>query len=361
MRQISRAFGKCARVSTKIPDRMPDQLEGIALPEQSPQLIGHDTVADAILGQAREGRLPGAILLHGPKGIGKATLAFSLTKQILTLTGDEPVERVNEQVNAGVHPNVFTLRRKPRDTGNGFYTAIRVEDVRNVQQRMRQTRGRAGHRICIIDPIDECNANSANALLKILEEPPADTVFLAISHRPGALLPTIRSRCHAHALRALNNADVTTVLMQQMPELAATEIERVIQLAQGRPQRAFEALLLDNLEALEQLQNWLANPGTKQVADHLKLAESITKSGGAEEELARELIVDWMAQEARTAALNGAAGRNRLASATKLWEKAQALFADADAYNLDAKQTLVSIFDALRLHVSSHADLAPAG
>lgn len=346
-------------MSAETTDRAPDQLEGILLPEQSRGLKGHDSVVQAVVDQANTGKLPGAIMLHGPEGIGKATLAFSLAKQILAITGDEPLERVNEQVAAGVHPNIFTLRRKRRDTGNGFYTAIRVEDVRNTQQRMRQTRGRAGHRICVVDPIDECNNNAANALLKILEEPPAETVFLAISHRPGALLPTIRSRCHAYALRALNDQHVNEIVQDQMPEIAADDASKAVKLAQGRPRRAFEALLLGDLATLEELQTWLGAPETANVATHLKLAEAIAKSGGAEAHIARGLINEWMLRETKRAALGGTTARNRLASATKLWDKTQALLIDADTYNLDAKQTLVSIFDALRQHVANHVSLAP--
>lgn len=347
-------------MSAKAPARIDDQLDGVLLPEQSTALVGHTAIADAIVNQTRENRLPGAILLHGPKGIGKATLAFTLAKEILTVTGDESRERVMEQVAAGVHPNVFTLRRRQRDSG-GFYTAIRVEDVRHVQQRMRQTRGRAGHRVCVIDPIDDCNLNAANALLKILEEPPVDTIFLAVSHRPGALLPTIRSRCHAHALRTLSDDESSEVLASQMPELDADARQQAVNLARGRPRRSFEALMLDDLDLLDRLQNWLGQTHENPVSAHLQIAEGVAKAGGAEATLARDLILEWMATEARDAALAGPSARNRLASATKLWDKAQALFAEADTYNLDAKQTLVSIFDALRLHVLTHANLAPAG
>ncbi len=340
------------------PQREPDQLEGVLLPEQVPELVGHTTAFTTITTQLREGRLPGALLLHGPRGIGKATLAFALARDMLTVTGDEPSERVAEQVGGGVHPNIFMLRRRPRES-SGFYTEIRVQDVRDVQARMRQTRGRAGYRICIVDSIDDCNKSSANALLKILEEPPEETVFLLVSHKPGALLPTIRSRCHSYALRGLADDDVRAVVTAQHPDSTPDELARAIQLANGRPQRAFEALLLEGLESLDTLQRWLADPAGQPVGTHLQLAEAISRAGGAEAAFARDMILTWLAGEARAAAAQGK--RNRLASATQLWEKALALFADADTYNLDARQTLVSIFDALRRHASKHAAQALAG
>src|SRR5690606_37257728 len=103
-------------------------------------------------------------------------------------------------------------RKAPRETGKGFYTAIRVEEVRGLIEEVRMTRGRAGFRIVIVDSIDDCNASSANALLKILEEPPAETLFVLVSHRPGGLLPTIRSRCRSIALRPLADDDVRRII-----------------------------------------------------------------------------------------------------------------------------------------------------
>ena len=131
-------------------------------------------------------RLRGGILLHGPRGIGKATLAFDFARAVFARTGDESPDHIAAQVAAGAYPNLRVLRKAVRDTGKGFYTAIRVEEVRGLIGDSRMTRGRAGFRIVIVDSIDDCNPSSANALLKILEEPPAgQTLFLLVSHRPG--------------------------------------------------------------------------------------------------------------------------------------------------------------------------------
>ena len=330
----------------------PDALDDVALPERRHRARGHDGARAAIFAQIADRRLPGAILLHGPQGIGKATFAFEIAAAILTATGDEAGHRVEEQVAALSHPNLFVLRRRPKD-GKGYYTVIRVEDVRDLRDSLHHTRGRAGHRVAVIDSIDDCNPSAANALLKTLEEPPVDTTFLLISHRPGQLLPTIKSRCHNLALRPIAAELVRAILTEHDPSLGQTELDRAVALAGGRPRRAFETLALEPESALGALQAWLINPAQHPSAVSLQLAEALgADTQSPELSFAREMLDDWMADEARNAAMQPG-NRMRLASANELWDKAHALLKEADDINLDMKQTLVAIFDAIRKHVST--------
>jgi len=344
---------------TDSPLREADQLDGVLPPELNPgPVVGHGPALAQLESVIAAGRLPGGILISGPQGIGKATLAFSLARRILTLTGDEPAHRVDEQVAAGAHPNLFVMRRRPRDTGKGFYTVIRVDEVREIKERLQRTRGRAGHRIAIVDPIDDCNPSAANALLKTLEEPPADTLFLLVSHRPGLLLPTIKSRCLGLALRPLPPEDVRQVLTAQRADAGAA-LDHAVHLAEGRPRRGFEALALNSEGALTALDNWLKEPLLGRPGIQLAIADAlIAEAGGAETVFARDMIIDWLAREARAAALAGAAASRRLASANELWEKAHALFADQESLNLDARQTLIAVFDAIRAHVQKAASVS---
>lgn len=336
----------------------PDGLDNVLPPERRQKARGHDRVRAPILAQLAERRLPGAILLHGPQGIGKATFAFELAGAILTATGDEDSHRVNEQVAAMSHPNLFLLRRRPKDA-KSFYTVIRVEDVRDLRDSLHHTRGRAGHRVAIIDSIDDCNPSAANALLKTLEEPPAETIFLLVSHRPGQLLPTIKSRCHNLALRPVSAEDVRAVLLDHDPSLGQTELDRAVALAGGRPRRAFETLALSPESALGALQAWLSNPAQHPTSVPIQLAETLGSDRQSTElTFAREMLDDWMADEARNAAMQPGA-RMRLASANELWDKAHALFAEADSISLDMKQTLAAIFDAIRKHVATSVPAEP--
>lgn len=333
--------------------REPDQLDGVPPPEFQSGVIGHDAVLADLRGRLAAGRLPGGILLHGPLGIGKATLAFELAREIFTATGDESPEHIREQVAAGGYPNLFVLRKAPKDTGKGFYTVIRVDEVRRFKEELHMTRGRAGHRVAIVDPIDDANPNASNALLKVLEEPPADTTFLLVSHRPGQLLPTIRSRCHPIALRPLMDAQVREILMRSRPDAAGEAVDRAVSLAGGSARRGFEALLLGDAGALTALRDWLRDPARRPAAAHLALADALGASrDGSEARFGREMLLGWMADEAKTAAQGP--DRRRLASANELWEKAVALIADTDEYNLDARQTLVVIFDAIKRHAQTH-------
>lgn len=341
--------------------READQLEAVPAPEFQTAVIGHEEQRTQLMKLFDAGRLPSGILLHGPRGIGKATLAFDITRAILTLSAGDDPELVRTLVAAGSHPNLRVLRRKRRDKGSGWYTVIRVEDVRKLREEIRLTRGRKGHRVVIIDSVDDCNASAANALLKILEEPPPDTTFFLISHRPAQLLPTIRSRTLKFALRPLSDSEVAEILRiiapDDAPEPAGVALEHAVALGRGRPRRAIEALQLGDGGSLSELAAWLADPLATWSPVHTKLAETIGRDEG-QTRFARDMVLDWIATEAKQAAEAGRGDWRRLASANDLWEKATTWFSDVDALNVDARQTLVVVFDAIRAHLNEFAPMS---
>lgn len=335
-----------------------DQIEGVPQPETR-ELVGHEKAFESIIAALDAGRPPSAIMLHGPRGVGKATFAFTLARALLARTSDEDETRVAAQIAAMSHPNLFVLRRaRDLSVADKFFSAIRVEDVRSTRDALQRTRGRAGYRIAVVDSVDDCNVNSANALLKTLEEPPAQTLFIVLSHRPGGLLPTIRSRCQSFALRPLSDELVADIVRSVRPDIEADTLARAVRLAGGRPRRALETLMLEDGDVLDALVTWLEAPASQPVRAHLAIADSLASSKGAELSFAQDIIRDWMAAQAADAARAGAAARFRLASANALWDKASALLADADIYNLDRRQTLVSVFDLIRDYTRKFAHAA---
>ncbi len=324
-------------------------------------MLGHAAATEALLARLDAGRLPGGILIHGPRGIGKATLAFDIARKIFERTGDESPSHIAAQVASGAYPNLYVLRRGYNKSGTKYATVITVDlishreggDSNPLIERLHRTRGTGGHRVCIVDSIDDCNDQSANALLKILEEPPADTTFLLVSHRPGSLLPTIRSRCFQVALRPISDQDVAGVIVATRPDTAPDALTRAIGFAMGRPRRGFEALLLGDDGVLGALAGYLRDPVAAPSSVRIGLADQLGgDKDGAELRFARDMLNDWIAQEAVLAATAASTSgdRRRLASANELWDKAQLSLADADEYNLDMRQTVVALFDAIRKH-----------
>jgi len=170
-------------------------------PRESARLVGQEAAETALLAALERGRLHHAWLLTGPEGVGKATFAYRAARRLLGaapaaaygLLGAEPQDPVFRQVAGRAHPDLAVL-----EIGGGEGRArksIAVEDARGLPEFFSKSPGRAQYRVAIVDTADDLNGAAANAILKTLEEPPARGVLFLVSSRPGALLPTIRSRC----------------------------------------------------------------------------------------------------------------------------------------------------------------------
>src|SRR5947208_14833267 len=189
-------------------------------PRETSILAGHREAEAALLNAYRSGRIPHAWLIGGPQGIGKATLAYRMARFVLahrnptasdvqdaeTLWVD-PSDPVARHVAAGAHGGLLTLERTLNDRGV-MRTVITVDETRETISFFGSTAAIEGWRVCVVDTVDELNPNAANALLKILEEPPQQSLFLLVSHAPARVLPTILSRCRKLLLRPLATSDV---------------------------------------------------------------------------------------------------------------------------------------------------------
>ena len=227
-------------------------------PRANPLLFGHDAAEAELVTALAGGRLHHAWLITGPEGIGKATLAYRFARRLLAGRPDpaaaagaglalDPAHPTFRRVAAGGHADMVTVERGYDVKRKRLRSVITVEDVRRVAAFMALTPAEGGWRVAVVDGAEEMNAAAANALLKVLEEPPARAVLLLVSAAPGRLLPTLRSRCRRLRLAPLDAAAMSRVLAAALPEMGELERARLGSLAEGSPGRA---LLLAEAEGL---------------------------------------------------------------------------------------------------------------
>ena len=213
-----------------------DRIAGLPHPCETEHLFGHDGACAQVLDAFNGDRMHHAWMLTGPKGIGKASLAYHISRFLLaaepardslfgtpppatslSVPADHPVAR---RIRAGSEPGLCILRRPVDDKTGKLKTVIPVDTVRELRRFFGLSAGGNGRRVVIVDCIDEMNANAANALLKVLEEPPQDAVLLLVTHQPSRILPTIRSRCRTLACAPLSPDDLERAFAQALPDQA---------------------------------------------------------------------------------------------------------------------------------------------
>ena len=322
-------------------------------PRENPLLLGHETAEAAMAEAIRAGRMHHAWLLTGPAGIGKTTLAFRFARRLfaadaghgLDLSPDHPVFR---RVAAGTHADLLTVERAWDDKRRRTRTEIVVEDVRDVADFLRLTPAEGGWRVVVVDGAEHLNRNAANALLKMLEEPPQRAMLLLACAAPGRLLPTIRSRCRRLRLSPLDDATMHAVLARMLPDHDAVSHARLVRLADGSPGRALALAAAEGLEMAGLVSEVLgALPRLPMLRAH-DLAETLSRNEGGFStfmELLRAGIADAVRQGARQAA---DADQQRLLMLRPLdawgdvWHALTRLQDETERFNLDKRQAVIS-------------------
>ncbi|MHC5307289.1 DNA polymerase III subunit delta' [Bartonella sp. LJL80] len=337
--------------------RQYDDIDGVLLPSQNTLLFGHSRIVDFLSQIRREGHLHHALLFEGPQGIGKATLAFQLAWNVISnmSTGFvQPDQSSNiwRQIAQGSHPAVAHISRRFDVKTEKFKTGISVEDIRDVHHLLNQTSHDGGWRVVIVDPADDMNRNAANAILKTLEEPPAKTLFILISHFAGRLLPTIRSRCHAVNFRTLGSSDMKKALEHVLPNHlpAQSELDTVIKKSNGSVRKAALLLCYGGLEISrtqdEILSQKVFDPGRAQSLGHALSGREATVQF-------QQFCDDLLDRIAQMATADAEAGNisasNRHAS---LWRETSDEIAQTEAFNLDKKQFVINLL--FKLHKVLH-------
>jgi DNA polymerase III subunit delta' len=354
-------------------DLEPGEIPGLPRPRARDRLVGHAEAERAFADAIASGRLHHAWLIGGPRGIGKATLAYRVARFLLAGRGtadgaarDEtrgggglalddarPADRLAaRQVAALSHPNLAVLRRVRNPERKTVPTAISVEAVRRALALFGSTAADSGYRICIVDPAEELSIAAANALLKVIEEPPPRSLFLIVSHAPQRLLPTIRSRCRRLTLRPLSQPELAAVVASLGPpwnEADAAALARAGARAEGSVARALELLdpaaaaLVTEVETLVGgLWTGAARLDGRRV---LALAERLAPR---EADALFALCLDTV-QGLVSERLGARAGEpaDRLAGLVAVCDKVAVASREAATYNLDRRPLVLSLFGDL--------------
>lgn len=312
----------------------PDRLAGAPHPRETQSLFGQAKAEAEFLAAFNSGRMHSGWLVTGPRGIGKATLAWKIAGFLLAqpvgadagLFGDAlpPADRLAlppdhpdmRLIASGAHPRLFLVRRPYDEKSGKLRSEITVDPVRDLKNFFHMSAADGGRRVVIVDAADEMNRSAANAILKELEEPPANTVILMIAHQPSRLLPTIRSRCRELRLATLSAEDMAKALEQA--DIDVVETEALAALSGGSVGDAIRLIGQDGLSIYAELVRLFADLPRINRQAALKLAESCAGKGAeARFPLVLDLVDLFLARLARAGvqgepSVQGASGEARL-------------------------------------------------
>ncbi len=309
-------------------------------------LTGHEEAARQFAESFASGRMHHAWLIAGIEGIGKSLFALHAAAHVLAGgRHDFGVFAVNDRaarlVQAESHPDLLIIRRAADEKTGALRNVIVVDDALKLASFLHKTSTHGGWRVAIVDEAHALNRNAQNAILKILEEPPARALILMTATTPGALLPTIRSRSRLLPLGPLDDAAMRAIVARVAPQIPGGDMERLLSLAGGSAGFALKIARTEGLELYGELTALLDAPGAPAIDRLHKLADRLAPKGENESfDVVAALLIETLRRGAADYA-EGGGSRDQLDRRMRLWEETRATFAAAANGNLDRKLALV--------------------
>lgn len=366
-------------------------------PRKNPLLFGHEAAEETLREAFESGRFHHAWLLGGEEGVGKATLAFRFARFVLARRSEsrrgtkecgglfadaapvaaeegagkglwiDPKTPLFQRVASGGHADLLTVKRGLHPQTGRPRGEITVKEAREIGDFLHLTPAESGFRVVIVDSADEMNLTAANAILKPLEEPPQNALLLLVSHAPGRLLPTIRSRCRLLRLFPLERKAFDLALSELASDLTAEESAEFFRLSRGSPGKALRLMAQGGLDLQREMMALLASlPETDAVALHALADRAAGREGEGLYRTLMDLLSLWLGRLVRWGARRrdpGDAGEGEAAPGegervvmerllamrgldhwVEVWENLNRLFAKAESVNLDRKQVVLNAF-----------------
>ncbi len=336
-----------AKRSTPTDTQDSDRIGSFAHPRETFVLEGQDAALRRAGHALRAGRPPSAWLITGPPGTGKATLAYRIARYLLahgaTARGPEDMDMpltdiVARQIIAQSHPGLLVLRRAVNPRSGKLMTVLSVDEIRKLADFFGMTSGAGGWRVAIVDTADDMNENAANALLKMLEEPPPNAMLLLLSNTPGRLLPTIRSRCQRLDLRPLEDGVMVRLLGRYLSDNTMQERAALTRLAGGSIGAALTLANGDGAALADEADRLIDNAGAPDILALLALAERLMRIQDGLDQFG-SFLGEALAARIRARAEQGGAHLQRW---VQLLARIEQDFVRARALNLEPRQTVLT-------------------
>ena len=339
------------------------------LPHQNSYLLGQDDALDKFLNAFKQGTLHNSWLISGPKGIGKATFAYKIARFLLAVGNEQANEYASINITenhpvfkliaSNSHPDLKIIERDFIDTDKKKIikaikegealdeedlknlkksSVIKVDEIRIVNDFLGKKSFDGNWRVVIIDCADDMNLSAANALLKILEEPPAKSILLLISHNPNKLLPTIKSRCAKINLSALDTNIVSSLLRRYRPELSEVEVEKLSQICSGSIGKAINYADNGGLLLYQMLENLFFAGKDFDIVKAIELSTMASKDENVWD-LLQELVTKFVSDMML--------GGEHIEELGQAWDKVRVIFADTINLNMDKKQAMINIINTI--------------